>query len=96
MTEILTKITIKIHYLYWHRHTHPLLSKETILSQMTFSQQHDLISANFDICRHKKNGSKIGAIQKEGPKQLKQIHIYLEIIIPYKLDKEEPCSFTHN
>ena len=43
-----------------------------------------------------KNWSKIGDFQKEGPKQLKQIHIYLEIIITYILDKEEHYAFTHN
>ena len=37
-----------------------------------YSQQHDLISANFDVCRHKQIGSKIASIQKEGPTQLKK------------------------
>ena len=32
--------------------------------------------------------SKIGAIQKEGPTKLKQIYIYLAILIPYILDNE--------
>ena len=36
------------------------------------------------------------SIQREGPKQLKQIQIYLEIIIPYILYKEEPYALTHN
>ena len=43
-----------------------------------------------------KIGSKIGAIQKEGPTQLKQIYIYLAISIPYILDNKEPYAFTHN
>ena len=42
---------------------------------MIFSQQNDLVSANFDLRRHKIVGSKIGDIQKEGPTQLKNIHI---------------------
>ena len=63
---------------------------------MTFSQQHDLISANIDVFRHKEIGSKIGAIRKEGTTELKQIYIYLAITIPYIHDKEEPYAFTHN
>ena len=43
---------------------------------MTFSQQHDLIAANFDVCWHKTVRSKISDIQKDGPNKLKKIHIH--------------------